>query len=200
MSAKNKLLVVSGAVVAGMTATPAFADGGYFGGFVGGISPDDFNINDADELSADTGIIFGGVLGTRFSEYMRAEVEASYWSGDADCAGKCGDLEYDLSSLSILGNAWFDFNGDMGFTPYVGGGIGGANVSLESDSGDAEAWALAYQAGLGARFGGSGMTFDIGYRYKVVSVDQGDLDDHPLVGDDIDLNSHVVQIGGTWEY
>jgi opacity protein-like surface antigen len=197
MSVKSRLLLATGAFAAGLTATPAFAEGAYGGVFIGSISPDDFDINDADELSVDSGVIFGGVLGKRFSDRIRGEIEASYWSADADCTGKCGNVEYDVAALSILGNVWFDFGDSAGFSPYIGAGIGGANVSLESASGDEDAFALAYQGGLGVRFGGDSMTFDIGYRYRVVDAD---LDDHPLVSEDIDLTGHTFQFGANFPF
>jgi len=40
-----------------------------------------------------------------------------------------------LRAYSLMANAWYDFNTDMGFTPYVGGGIGLAQVQILGDLG-----------------------------------------------------------------
>jgi len=192
MSAKRHIIALSGAIVASVIASPASAEGAYWGGFVGAASVDDTDLSGIGELSFDTGLIVGGVIGGHLSDNLRIEGELSYLSADAECGpGKCSSIEFDVSTLSILGNGWYDFATDSGFKPYVGGGIGMAQVNIESSIGDGDEWGFAYQIGAGVRFGETG-AFDVGYRYRGVSVEIDDLS-----GDDIETNAHVLQVGWT---
>jgi hypothetical protein len=193
MSLKTKLLVASGAVAAGMTATPAAAEGMYFGGFVGAASVEDVDVG-FGELQPDTSVIFGAVVGGHVAENIRIEGEVSYLGvNDADCEGKCAGTTFDVDTLAILGNVWFDFGGsESSFRPYVGGGIGYAHAEVESAIGDDNGAGLAYQAGAGLRLDRG---FDVGYRYRVVNAE---LDD--LVGDDVDASMHIVPVAWTVEF
>lgn len=38
-----------------------------------------------------------------------------------------------LRAYSLMANAWYDFDTDMGFTPYIGGGIGLAQVQINGN-------------------------------------------------------------------
>jgi hypothetical protein len=88
MSLKTKLLVASGAVAAGMTATPAAAEGMYFGGFVGAAAVEDVDVG-FGEIQPDTSLIAGAVVGKQVADNFRVELEASYLAvNDADCEGK----------------------------------------------------------------------------------------------------------------
>ncbi len=193
MSLKNKLLVASGAIAAGMTATPAFADGNYFGGFIGAASVDDADFfGGAFELNFETGLIAGAMVGTHVSPNVRLEGELSYLSAGADCEGKCAS-DFDTSALQILGNVWFDFAQDSALRPYIGAGAGAAQVSIDGSGIDENEWGWGYQVGAGVRLGATG-AFDIGYRYRGVQVD---LDD---ISEEYDGNAHVIQIGWTGEF
>jgi hypothetical protein len=193
MSLKTKLLVASGAVAAGMTATPAAAEGMYFGGFVGAASVEDVDVGFGD-IQPDTSVIFGAVMGGHVTENIRVEGEASYLAiNGADCEGKCAGTTFDVDTLALLGNVWFDFGDSASsFRPYVGAGVGIAAVSAESAIGDDEESGLAYQVGGGVRLGHG---FDVGYRYRAVTVEFEDL-----VGDDVDANMHIVQVAWTVDF
>ncbi len=186
MSVKRKLLTATGAIAAGMVATPAFAQG-YWGGFIGAASLEDVDVPGV-ELDYDTGFVIGGVLGARMSDNMRIEGELSWLNADADCSGKCPAASFDTDVLSLLGNVWFDFGNGGGFSPYVGGGIGIAQVTVEGGGVEADESGFAYQVGVGARFGATG-AWDIGYRYRGVEVDSDDF------GGDIESNAHMIQLG-----
>lgn len=56
----------------------------------------------------------------------------------------------DVSALGFMANAWYEFLTGMPWRPYVGGGIGMANISLdESLLTDDDDWVFAYQFGAG---------------------------------------------------
>lgn len=67
-------------------------------------------------------------------------------------SGLYTELSGDVSSFSIMANAWYEIDTESGVNPYIGGGIGYANVKLDLGSGmDFEDGSVAYQFGLGIR-------------------------------------------------
>jgi opacity protein-like surface antigen len=89
-----------------------------------------------------------------------------------------------LKALNLMVNVWFDIDIGGGFRPYLGGGVGGGQLTLGTTaktdpftSGakqipdttqefpDSSAWAFAYQVGGGVGFElVAGLTLSLGYR------------------------------------
>ena len=72
-------------------------------------------------------------------------------------AGLSGEADGDVRVLSAMANAWYDVAVDFPVTPYVGGGIGVANVDAEASFAgitivDDDDTVFAYQAGAGAAY------------------------------------------------
>lgn len=204
MLVKQSVLLASSALMVGLSISPAVADGmnssggWYAGAFAGAAWPNDIDVNGADDLSADTGFAFGGVIGKNVSNNVRVELEVSNWSADAECSGKCSVSEFDVDALSILGNAWVDIPVGHEVTPYVGGGIGYAGVGLDGGSVDETSWGFAWQLGAGLRMDvGTNMKLDVGYRYKSAAADSGDYN-NVLIDRDFDASAHVLQVGLTF--
>ena len=130
--------------------------------------------------------------GYQIAENLRLEGQVGYRSSKID------DIEVtymnvvgigvdggsgDITSLSLMGNAWYDFYNRGRWSPYFGGGIGMAQASLEDFSiethpnvpdppitqrllVDDKDWQFAYQAGAGVGYGLSeSFTVDLSYRY-----------------------------------
>ena len=68
----------------------------------------------------------------------------------------------DVSALGLMANAWYEFKTGMPWRPYIGGGVGMANISL-NDVGitvlgidfpvaDDDDWVFAYQFGAGLNY------------------------------------------------
>ena len=118
----------------------------------------------------------------------------------------------------FLANAYWDITEFRGITPYVGAGIGMANVSLDNfqdinqiagaihwaQDGDEWNFAWALHAGMAYEIS-QDLTLDIGYRYvnmgdgttgAFTSFDPTVTSPGPLTVDDID--SHDVMIGLRW--
>lgn len=148
---------------------------------------------------ADTGFVAGGVFGARLQTStffdVRLEADMSYRSNeisdlvidqDGGLGGLLGlgslngrslsdaglDVEGSASALSGLFNAWIEAPINRLFTPYVGGGIGVAQVSLHDvEAGGVEivddsATVFAYQLGAGTRSFLAESTFvSLDYRY-----------------------------------
>lgn len=175
------------------------ARGWYAGLFAGAAWPSDFDANSADSFSVDTGFAFGGVIGKQVADNVRAELEISNWSADADCAGKCGATNLDIDTLSILGNVWVDIPAGAEVTPYVGGGLGMAGVSMDGADDDGPSWNFAWQLGAGVRMAlAPATTLDLGYRYKSTTAEADDFG-FPF-DNDADADAHVLQAGVSFKF
>jgi opacity protein-like surface antigen len=142
------------------------------------------------ETNTGFGVNFSG--GFRMRENVRLEGEVGYRSG------KIEDVELmyinsvgigvdggtgDITGLSFMANTWYDFYGGERWSPYFGGGIGAAQVSLSDFSiltypivpdpttterllVDDEAWQFAYQVGAGLGYElKESIVVDLSYRY-----------------------------------
>jgi opacity protein-like surface antigen len=126
------------------------------------------------------GYIIGGAIGTNLSDNVRGEIELSYAShavsGNISASGVTFPTTGSESTLYLLGNVWFDLDSGSGFSPYIGGGIGGAymmpNVTYAGAPGgtfNTPAFAPAAQFGAGVKFAVSdNMDLDLGYRARYV--------------------------------
>lgn len=159
------------------------------------------DINGIDKLKWDTGYNFGVRIGMRTGQF-RVEGELGYRTADGELkledgfvfgAGDDGDVE--LTALQGSVNLFYDLLdlplGTFIATPYVGGGLGYANVEIESDfEDDDESDFLAlFEAGLTMRLSPN-LSVVPAYRYEYVNIE---------VGDD-DLTSHGLQIGARFDF
>lgn len=162
------------------------------------------------DLSAefDNSYILGVTVGMQVGSNLRAEAELLYakyavdktkfsysgysYSYDAED----GD---DVGVTYLMGNLWYDIPqmaGGMAMTPYVGGGIGLARVTDESDGPDSvdDSNGFAYQIGGGVQFPVGAGAIDVGYRYKAVTGITLEVDGVSQGLDDADLDSNHFQI------
>lgn len=160
--------------------TPAMsADGPYFG-INAGISStidSDFSsegITIDNVISYDSGFAVGGAVGYK-TDMGRIEAELGYKSADID---KASVLGYSLAAsngekisvVSLMANGYIDFDASPAVKPYLMGGIGMANITVEDNTDDLDDTVFAYQAGLGLGFVlNDKVTLDLGYRYMGTS-------------------------------
>lgn len=141
--------------------------GGAFGGFT--FQPDlDLSAGGLTfNLETDPGFNFGAVLGYKMAFGLRVEGEISYRQNDLDnLAGF--PLNGDISALTFMGNGWYDFYTGTQWIPYVGGGLGFANVRMDSSAFpiDDSDTVLAWQIGGGVGFEMSpGVVLSADYRF-----------------------------------
>ena len=203
-------------VFAGFVA-PTVVTGAYFG-------------SSAVELDAGWGFAGGIAVGTNITPHLRGELELSFthrgvddedFMRDWDCTDDDCSADGSLSTIYLLGNAWWDFDLGAGFTPYVGAGIGAAwvmsDISLYEGSGydpyeyswDEGSLAPAAQLGLGVRYDFSDdMKLDLGYRAKAVlgakfsdsEFSCGSGGTGACDATDIMYVEHTVQAGITFEF
>lgn len=179
------LRLLAPAVGLAILGTTAHADDGFYAALKGGAaipgetdlsSPDVAGLTATSEF--DTGFMVGGAVGYRWSPF-RVETELSYRQNDIDEIdfGSAGELDGagDVAALTGFVNAFYDVDlasvGLEKLSPYVGGGIGVANLDTDSDA-DAivdvddsdTAFAWNVQAGI-AYAVTERVELGIGYRY-----------------------------------
>jgi len=135
----------------------------------------------------------GGGIGYKINDYFRTDLTLDYQTKSkfrgttTGCGGFCVSQDSsDVTALSLLANAYVDLGTWHKFTPYVGGGIGGAHVkwgdlrntscSLDgvcdatlTHDGHSE-WRFAYAAMAGVSYAfTSNLALDVGYQYKRIA-------------------------------
>ncbi len=148
-------------MIALLAAAPAWAQssGFYIGGFGGVTYFNDQEIEEGGfelEIEYDVpGYIFGGQIGYAVDTNVRIEAELAYAFSDGDVSLQLLGTElvsakYDLSVLSATAGVFFDFWPIGSLVPYVGGGIGYAQVTNEvNDQEDDQGVLTAFgEAGL----------------------------------------------------
>lgn len=167
------------------------------------------------DQSYDTGYFFGGMIGYDFGgpgPGFRAEAELNYLQADIDTQRRNGvtfngaGASGDTSVLAGFASLYYDLPFSAGITPFVGGGIGLANVDLEDhgiagtgtfmeDSGNAFAWHVTAGADIAMTEQAS---LELGYRYLAVEgVDVTAVDG---TGTSVDVDSHVLFAGVKYRF
>lgn len=214
----KKFLTTTAMFAAMMAGTTANAQDWYASVFAGattggsldtGYSDDYMGSTYGVDLSAefDNSYILGVTVGMQVGSNLRAEAELSYakYAVDKTKISYSGysysyDAEDgdDVGVTYLMGNLWYDIPqmaGGMAMTPYVGGGIGLARVTGESDGPDFDdSNGFAYQIGGGVQFPVGAGAIDVGYRYKAVTGITLEVDGVSQGVDDADLDSNHFQI------
>ena len=174
---------------------------------------------DSNEASWDFDIGFGvdGALGYDFGSF-RTDLEFTFLSAkavfDVDPDDRRDDdMEADdtLTILALTANAWYDLYTGSAWTPYIGIGVGGTNLSVQLSEGtdeddqyfDGTGWGFAYQAGVGVAFEVlSGFSLTAGYQFfgtleTEVRDDAGtsDNDNDDYTVSPPTLMAHGIQLG-----
>ena len=156
-------------------AAPAMADP-YFSanfGFVNLRDADLFDGTNRGQMKLDNGYAFLGAFGGRFAGDVRGEIELGYRVNDIDRV-RIGAVTIpqggDVTAVSLMGNLFKDFPLGTGFTPFIGGGIGIANVEADLNAfginGKKDDNVFAYQLAVGGAIELSPqVNLDIQYRY-----------------------------------
>lgn len=123
-------------------------------------------ISDADleedvttgQAQFDTGFTVQGAVGHSYPSGIRAEIEVSYRTNEFDeirVGSRVFEASGDIRSLGVLLNGYYDFRLNAAFTPYVGAGVGFANVTIDTvhagpiDLGSHDDTVFAYQLTAG---------------------------------------------------
>ncbi len=132
-------------------------------------------------ISSSEGFMFSGALGKQFQN-VHVEIEALYSENEFDqisIFGASPSLSGDTSVFAGLVNVYYDFDFGANWRPYLGGGFGFAEVSINDASflgspfADDDDRTIAYQLKAGISYSLSEHTdFVVSYRY----LNSGDLD------------------------
>ena len=142
-----------------------------------------------------TGILLSGALGFAFGNGLRLEGEVIYSESDIlripikgvgtvpGLVISPSDASGNIATIAVMGNAAFDFFRGALLTPYVFGGIGTANISLNNVKSltvriaDDDQWAFAYQLGAGIKYLLSDKS-SLGISYRYFGTEDLDLNGH----------------------
>lgn len=135
------------------------------------------NTEDDGGFNPDDGWMAGFAMGGK-TKWARAELEGMYRTNDLNGAGSDS-----IDSVSIMGNAYWDFETGTRFTPYIGGGLGAAYVNVDAPGGD-NSWEFAYQGMAGVNFDvNPNWTVGAEYRYfATTEVNNTDYNNHGVLG------------------
>lgn len=156
---------VAAAVLAAGAASAQDASNFYLKGFGGWTIPqnNDFTLDTKPATTGtstgfdyDTGYILGAAAGYQISPNVGLELEYAYRSADADL--KRVDGKGTTQSNAFMANAIYTFDGlgpNGAFRPYLGAGIGAANLNYDGSSGTPNfdgSYNFAYQAITGVAY------------------------------------------------
>lgn len=168
--------------------------------------PSPFSISGESEF--DTGFNIGLAGGYDYG-LARLEAEVAYRENDfdklkANISGFGspldgtfeGSVDGEINSLSFMVNGFLDFENETSVTPYLGAGLGVANVEVKGDDfDDDDDTVFAYQFAAGLAFAVSPyLSLDLGYRYFATEDPEFD-DDVVGASYDNEYQTHNASLG-----
>ncbi len=171
-------------------------------------------VNDVDITQAgttlttalDTGILATGAFGRSFdNQIFRAEAEVLYNTNDVSTLNVSGvgsvTAGGDISTLGLMVNGYYDIDTNSKWRPYIGGGIGGANVSINSLSAlgvllaDDDTTVFAYQVKVGVAYEFTqALAATFGYRF--FATEDADFVDSSGAAFSTDgIQAHIIEAG-----
>ena len=172
MKKTNQRLIFLGAL-AGALLLPGFASGQvktnfYVRADVGGTVTEDTTLKEffgpvapGTKVKFDPGIRVGLVAGYQLTDWFAGEFETGVMANNIESISGADVDNASFSNVPLLVNAVFRLPGASRFVPYLGGGVGGAAASLNSDhitiggttlDGGMSTMVFAYQAFAGIRY------------------------------------------------
>lgn len=163
---KRLALLLMGFVIAFSFST-AYAEGVYVSGSIGGSMVNDSEVTDSRvpgvsiELDSDLGWAAGIAVGYDFGNNMRLEGELAFLKNALENTSALGvgiSSTGDIYSQTVLINGYYDFMNKSSLIPFVGVGIGYADVEVNDYQiagypiGSADDKAFAYQVSAGITY------------------------------------------------
>jgi OmpA-OmpF porin, OOP family len=175
------------ALMAGM-ATSANATEGWYGRVGVGYSVDGevTAFNTSVDLEDDW--MYDAGLGYAFQNGFRADAEIAQRSNEIQAFGS-----EEVEATSLMANLFYDFNRGGRFQPYIGAGVGYAQ--LEFDDLDDSNWAWQAMAGVAVGLT-ERLALDIGYRHFEVEGLEVDFDGPT----DVEYSHDAVTLGLRWQF
>lgn len=207
MRFSNLLLAAAAALIANPTIASAQSAGTiYFGGHGGLNLTADSDITEpvvfyGDTASFDTGFALGGFVGYDLGTGIRVEGELTYRSNALDGFSLLPGTPFDggFDSLSLMGNAFYDFSTGSAWTPYVGGGLGVALMTSDITSTgidviDDDDTVFAYQVAAGLGYALS-PTVTITADYRFFATSNPEFSDFAADTIEFEYMNHSILVG-----
>jgi len=145
------------------------------------------------------------VLGKNYEPNLRFEGEFAYRENSLGATAANGaDIDGDIGTFSVMFNGFYDFPQLGPVQPFMGVGIGGANVdydakALGSSLADSNDTVWAYQAIVGVAYPLSQwLKLDFAYRYfGTQDVQLRDINDEPF---EVEYQSHNLNFGLRYDF
>lgn len=160
---------------------------------------DDFDTDVTSELSGGLGV------GYQFTDFLRADFTAEYSEGEGTVRSAAFNGESDFDAITLMANGYVDLGTIVGFTPYVGAGIGATRVdwgpvtfgapNSGTVAGSAD-WRLTYALMAGTSYDlTKAIKLDFGYRF--IDVAGGEIYNDPISGsaEDDGYTKHEIRAG-----
>jgi outer membrane protein OmpA-like peptidoglycan-associated protein len=201
---KSKLMsaLALAALLVGLSGPAAATEGWYARADVGYSVGGALEVNDTDlDFDDDWSQHLG--LGYAFANNFRLEGEFAHRANDFS------DFDGDVTAWALMANLYYDFNRGGRFEPYVGLGVGGAQIETGGVIGpisfDDDDTVFAYQAMIGVAIGLSQQwDLDLGYKYFVapdVGVDGiFDIETPEPISFDGDYEHQAVTLGLRYQF
>jgi opacity protein-like surface antigen len=203
-------VVILGFLLLVVVAAPGSAKGPYVGGQAGVVFLSDSDIQQGPTTftgSFDAGYGLGLTGGYNF-DMFRLEGELFYKTNSFDEVSAVGvslPADGDVSALGLMVNAIFDFKNQTRFTPFIGAGVGMAQISIKdltigglaiADDDDA---VFAYQGIAGVGFSVTkALTLDLTYKYTATADPSfTDAGGFPF---DAEYTSHNIMLGARFNF
>jgi opacity protein-like surface antigen len=119
----------------------------------------------------DDAFVGGGGIGYQYNEAFRTDLTVD-WTGNYQVAPGA-----QISTTTVLGNAYLDWANDTMFTPYVGAGVGYGWVNGKGTAPDKDGLALGLAAGVAVDLTNN-LAVDVGYRFRDIMVSGPDTKEH----------------------
>ena len=163
MKKRNLVALVVGATALSATAAAAQDSSWYVRGDVGANLQSE--INGANRVKGDSGWTVSGAVGREIADGFRAEGEVLYLDSNAKHSGT-GDLK----TVAGLLNGYYDFNRQGAWRPFVGAGVGIAQVKVDGgpSSGDDTGFAYQFKVGVAHPINDR-LSGELAYRYLGVN-------------------------------
>jgi len=198
--------------ILGIITNASASEGLYVSGNVGISKVNDLTATGVDDqgtwssdTSLDTGYAIHAALGYDFDP-IRAEVELGYAKNDFDKIDTEKATNGDVTATTFFANAYYDFHNSSLFVPYLGAGLGYANISYNNlnvdweypfDSHDS---VFAYQFMAGIAFAINENLFaDLSYRY-IGTNDPSSMEDSYGSMIDFEYNAHNILLGAKYTF
>ncbi len=211
-----RYLIASAAAVALLAPGIATADTAqppyFYVGVMGGtnfLQDSDSSFGGVDNnVDFETGFGVAGYAGYKWSFGVRTELEVGYRDNDVDTLSGTGTAgsNGESNAWSVMGNVVYDIPTGTRFTPYVGAGIGYADIDFNSigtvfttqalDGGDED---FAYQAIAGVSYDLTReIAVNLDYRYFAALDPEIELTGGTSAN--VDYNNHTVMVGLRYKF